>query len=332
MAGGSGVTVLASAAAATAGLAAVPVYEIYKAGAQPHWLDGLDLTGMIGLNVAVIPHFNNAEGGTHDTRYCYLGERRLARMERELPAGSAVLGVDEHTAAVLDLRAQTLAVTGRGGVTVRRPGGAGFVGSGRRTGAGFAGSGRRPDAVVLPAGTVIPLDRLRALIAGEPAGSGPADSPAAGREPGGLDPAPAGAGPGGPAPLPLPELSRDCEQRFDRAAAGRDGPGMVSAILDLEEAIHAWAADTDEDQGTAQARAVLRALLTRLGAIARDGLRAPADLLRPAVAPLLGLRTALREAGRYPDADAIRDALAAVGLIIRDTPGGTRWRQAGGPG
>ena len=30
----------------------------------------------------VIPHYDNNEGGTHDTRFCYLGERRLSMMER----------------------------------------------------------------------------------------------------------------------------------------------------------------------------------------------------------------------------------------------------------
>jgi hypothetical protein len=81
-----GLTVLASAAAATAGLLALPVYEIYKVGAAPRWLEGLDLLGILGLPVAVIPHYDNAEGGTHDTRYCYLGERRLRLLERHMPA------------------------------------------------------------------------------------------------------------------------------------------------------------------------------------------------------------------------------------------------------
>jgi hypothetical protein len=104
---GPGVTVLASAAAATIGFAAVPVYEIYKAGAAPHWLDGLDLLGVLGLKVAVIPHYDNAEGGNHDTRFAYLGEERLAGLEAALPPGAFVLGVDEHTGLVLDLDAQT---------------------------------------------------------------------------------------------------------------------------------------------------------------------------------------------------------------------------------
>ena len=75
---GDGLTVLASAAAATAGRFTLPVYEIYKAGGAPRWLDGLDLLGPLGLTVALIPHYDNAEGGRYDTRHCYLGERRLA--------------------------------------------------------------------------------------------------------------------------------------------------------------------------------------------------------------------------------------------------------------
>ena len=103
---GDGLTVLASAAAATAGRFTLPVYEIYKAGGAPRWLDGLDLLGPLGLNVALIPHYDNAEGGRYDTRHCYLGERRLAVMERDLPADAAVLGVDEHTAVLIDLRTE----------------------------------------------------------------------------------------------------------------------------------------------------------------------------------------------------------------------------------
>ena len=36
--------------------------------------------------MAVVAHFDNAEGGTHDTRYCYLGEDRLRVLEAQLPA------------------------------------------------------------------------------------------------------------------------------------------------------------------------------------------------------------------------------------------------------
>ena len=112
-------TVLASAAACTAGRRTIPVYELYKVGEAPHWQDGLDLLRPLGLDAIVVPHYDNAEGGTHDTSCCYIGDRRLRRLEDLLDPTEWVLGVDEHTAAVIDLDAGTLGVEGRGRVVVR---------------------------------------------------------------------------------------------------------------------------------------------------------------------------------------------------------------------
>ena len=114
---GGGTVTFASAAALTLGRTTIPVYEIYKVGAPPFWLDGLDLMTELGLPCSVVPHWNNAEGGNHDTSRCYIGERRLGRLRDELRVG--LLGVDEHTAAVLDFGEGTLAAVGRGGVTLR---------------------------------------------------------------------------------------------------------------------------------------------------------------------------------------------------------------------
>jgi len=330
IAAGHGLTVMASAAAATIGCATLPVYEIYKAGADPHWLGGLDLLGLLGLPVALIPHYNNTEGGTHDTRYCYLGERRLARMERELPAGAAVLGVDEHTAAVIDLAAATLAVTGRGTVTVRRAG----------------------QSTVLPAGTILSLADLRGLIRGEARAAGVTG--AAGRtspEASGSPDSPDDRDTAFAAPLPLPELTALARERFEAADRAGDVPGMVTAILDLEAAITDWATDTEEDQGTAQSRAVLRGLITALGQRtaelaaraarparlaglipAAGGSCAPSGPLGAVVEPLLTLRAELREQGAWPAADTIRDALTAAGFQLQDTADGTRWTLGPDPG
>ena len=119
-----GVVVFASAAAVTIGRFSLPVYEIYKVGQPVYWLDGLDLLAPLGFgeSCVVIPHFDNAEGGTHDTRYCYMGDRRLTALEALLPEGGWVLGVDEHTALTIDLDTREVAITGRGVVTVRRRG------------------------------------------------------------------------------------------------------------------------------------------------------------------------------------------------------------------
>jgi hypothetical protein len=117
----SGALVLASAAALTAGAYTIPVYEIYKVGQDPHWLPGLNiLEHHIGLKAAVIPHFDNSEGGNHDTRFCYMGERRLRILEAQLPADCFILGVDEHTGVSFNIDSKTARVFGRGLMTVRR--------------------------------------------------------------------------------------------------------------------------------------------------------------------------------------------------------------------
>ncbi len=306
IAAGAGITIIASAAAAAMGVLAVPVYEIYKVGADPHWLDGLDLLSVLGLKVAVIPHYDNAEGGTHDTRFCYLGERRLALMERELPPEAAVLGVDEHTALVVDMQAGRAEVLGRGGVTVRK--------------AGWS--------TVLPAGSALTLAELRAMVTsgaavpldrlGAPTDAGDADDH-------GDEASTAVTGASAALARDLPDLTRDAEGRFDAASGERDGGAMASAILDLEAAIEAWSTDTDENDNSDRARAVLRGLVVRLGRAAEQGLADPADRLRPAVEPLLALRDTLREGGSYVAADQIRDALAAAGISVRDSPAGTTW-------
>src|SRR6202035_5741297 len=57
-----GCVTLASAAAVGIGMYALPVYEVYKVGEDPRWLDGLDPIGITGLRVAVVPHYKHAEG------------------------------------------------------------------------------------------------------------------------------------------------------------------------------------------------------------------------------------------------------------------------------
>jgi len=299
---GDGLTVLASAAAATAGQFALPVYEIYKAGGAPRWLTGLDLLGTLGLRVAVIPHYDNAEGGHYDTRYCYLGERRLAVMERELPPDAAVLGVDEHTAMLIDPRTDGIEVRGRGGVTVRRAG----------------------VSTILPAGTSMSVADLRGLVVGaKPTSSDTRPRPS--RDSGSKAQANQGKG---ALPVPLPEVMAEAERGFGVAAGARDAGTMVAVILALETAIRHWEADTDEDQGTEQARALLRSLIGRFGRTAQVGLTDPRDRLRPAVEPLIALRNTLRAQRNFAAADAIRQALTAAGLDLSDTPGDTRWEIA----
>jgi cyanophycinase-like exopeptidase len=286
-----GVVNFASAAALTLGVATVPVYEIYKAGADPVWAAGLDLLSPFGLPVAVIPHYDNAEGGNHDTRFCYLGERRLRMMERQLPEDAFVLGVDEHTGCVLDLDAATATVVGRGRVTVRRHG----------------------LSSVVPTGATVAISDLVTMALGE--GS---VSVAAGAAEAGAVAAPHQA-------TPLLSTIREQESAFDAAVAARDVDAAVRAILGLDEALAAWAADTLQSDEQDRGRGALRRMIVRLGELARVGARDPRQVVGPYVERLLALRDAARTARRFDDADWIRDQLVALRVEIRDSPAGTAW-------
>ncbi len=126
-----GTLVLASAAALTAGAFTIPVYEIYKVGQKPTWREGLNLfESLTGVSAAIVPHFNNAEGGRHDTRCCYIGEERLSLLEKQLPEDAVILGIDEHTGIELNVDTQEIAVFGRGGLTVRNGAGENHFASG----------------------------------------------------------------------------------------------------------------------------------------------------------------------------------------------------------
>lgn len=118
-----GSLVLASAAAMTIGAKVMPVYEMYKVGEDPYWIDGLNiLEAATGIRAAVIAHFNNAQGGSHDTRYCFAGEKRMKALESILNQDIAILGIDEHTGIAFDLDAKTADVFGKGVITFKKNG------------------------------------------------------------------------------------------------------------------------------------------------------------------------------------------------------------------
>lgn len=109
----------ASSAAIAIGETAVPIYEIYKVGEDPHWIPGLDLLGPLGLKIACVTHWNNTEGGANlDTSRCYIGKARLETLLPALSNGTVVVGIDEHTALTLDFSEQVCRVMGKGTVTL----------------------------------------------------------------------------------------------------------------------------------------------------------------------------------------------------------------------
>jgi hypothetical protein len=293
-----GAVTFASAAALTLGRFTVPVYEIYKVGQEPHWLEGLGVLDVVGLDVAVIPHYDNAEGGHHDTRFCYLGERRLRMLEDELPEGVHVLGVDEHTGVVIDIDADTATVIGNGSITVRV----------------------RGSSTVIETGRTVPVDALR-----DPSRSATSMHTAPVSPP---TTAAIAAGDDAPAATTSTSLADDvdrAESAFDEALAAGDSDGAVRAVLDLESTIRLWSADTLQSDAMDRAHAALRSMIVRLGEVAVKGLADPRTAIEPVMQVVLEVRRRVREEKRYDLSDLLRDRLADVGLEIRDTPSGAEW-------
>jgi len=296
---GGGILTMASAAALTVGVATIPVYEVYKVGEEPRWLEGLDLLGpATGLRATVVPHYDNAEGGTHDTRFCYMGERRLRILEAALPKDTFILGVDSHTALVLDLDAGTAAVSGLGGATVR-------VG------------GR---SAVFPSGSEVPIEALgeaaSELAAGETVD---VDRKYVAERPG------AAGGERAPVAASLLDAMAELEGSFVEALGRGDTRAAVGALLDLDSAISARVRRGEDSPDLDNAGATFRALIARLGERAEVGTRDPREALEPFVDALLELRARARVARDWETADLVRDRLAAVGVEVRDGPDGSTW-------
>jgi len=285
-----GVLAAASAAALTVGRFTLPVYEIYKVGKPPGWIRGLDILSRFGLPLAVIPHWNNAEGGTHDTRFCFMGQKRLMELESRLPDDVAVLGIDEHTACILDLEGENAGIYGIGRVTLRH-------------------AGRE---VIFKSGETVPLERFQAAAA-------PFSR---------VHPVPGTASnpdPGKPVVHGFWDPVRTLETQFEACLDTRDGPGAAAALLELDRRI--WEAHDalESEEVVSQAREMLREWIVALGSHRSGNPSDSQACLAPLIEEILALRQRFRDAQKWPEADALREGLLRVGVAVEDTPAGQRW-------
>lgn len=123
--------VFSSAAVIALGAQALPVYEIYKVGEDPHWKTGLDFFAPFGLSLVFIPHWNNNDGGAElDTNRCFMGHPRFATLLDLLPADQPVIGIDEHTALLINCATASCEVHGLGTVTLLQKAGQRVIPSG----------------------------------------------------------------------------------------------------------------------------------------------------------------------------------------------------------
>jgi len=141
----------ASAATLAVGAKVLPVYEIFKAGSDLYWTDGLDVFGAFGLELAIVPHWNNTDGGVHlDTSRCFMGRQRLEQLRPLLPASTVLLGIDEHTALIFDFQQGRALVAGKGTITIASDAGEKTYSTGDSFALDELGPYRLPPDVVAP--------------------------------------------------------------------------------------------------------------------------------------------------------------------------------------
>jgi hypothetical protein len=286
--GRGGCLAFSSAAAITLGTVSLPVYEIYKVGDDPSWTTGLDLLGEIGVHCTVIPHYNNREGGTHDTRFCYMGEPRLRLLESMLPDDLMILGVDEYTSCIIDVAAQSVTVRGRGGVTLRR-----------------GGSERVWERTTFALSELQNPQNAPAWVPSSPVGSD------------GLTISPI-----------LEEVrarSTRGADALDRHDVGGVVAAILDMERVLHEWAADLAGTDERDRARAEMRQLVVRLG---GLVRDGGRHDMREYVAPLVDVLLSLRGKARREQRFGDADRLRAILEQCGVEVQDTPSGTAWSLA----
>jgi hypothetical protein len=286
-----GCLVAASAAALTIGRFTLPVYEIYKVGLDIHWIEGLDVLSRFGLNLVVVPHWNNAEGGTHDTRFCFMGESRFQKLETQLPDDAMILGIDEHTACILDFQSQRIDIQGIGNLTIRKKG----------------------REIQLGKGEQVPLD----VLLEEPDQQKwqiklDDDDLKQTKDLKGSEGA-------------LLSKVNKIKASFQNGLSRHDPQKTTNALLELDSMIWKAQSDLENEENVSQAREILRDSIVLLGAEIGASPGAIKTYLKPLVDAMLQLRARFRDEQKWSEADRIREILQKSDILVEDTKDGFQW-------
>ena len=280
--------VAASAAALTMGRFTLPVYEIYKVGQPLHWVDGMDILSQFGLDLVVIPHWNNAEGGTHDTRYCYMGQSRFEKLISMLPGEVGILGVDEHTACIIDFENHLCTAYGNGTVTHLLKG----------------------EETSFDAGQTFSLDVLHGKkdrpSSAAPSPVHPAECP-------------------DPARNPYMDAIVSCERDLKKGLKHHDPKAIADTLLEMENIIWETRGTDTDDHCVGMARDILKKSFALLSEKIEGHVKKETASFNPLVDSLMTLRDRYRSDRKFSEADAIRDCLEKAGIRIIDDKEMSRW-------
>jgi cysteinyl-tRNA synthetase len=208
-----------------------------------------------------------------------------------LPEDVSILGLDEHTACILDFKSDVAVIKGIGKVTLQRSG----------------------SEMVYDTGERFSLDVLRG-------GDGDKEWKLTPRAP---DDSEAGSVTEGDAFWSqIHELETDFYEGLETHQAKK----TTNALLELDRIISKAQQDLENEEFITQARDTLRELIAILGTRLAAVPRSESDCLAPVVQQLLDVREQFRKQKLFDQADAIRDSLQRANIIIEDTASGSRWR------
>jgi cyanophycinase-like exopeptidase len=287
-----GCMVAASAAALTMGSKTLPVYEIYKVGHDLYWENGMGVLDAFGLNTVVVPHWNNAEGGTHDTRFCFMGETRFDRLATMLPNDVSIIGIDEHTACIINLESGEARVRGLGKVLLRH---------GSRE-VMFEKGDRFPISAI----NDLMFDRVEKQAIKDKSQNNRSDTSNSDNE--------------------FWETIHSIRNSFLSGIENSQSEKIVNALLELDSTLWRAQLNLENEEFISQGRETLRDLIVLLGPALKKKSLDLATALAPMIEEMLSLRDSFRQNKQWESADAIRKSLERMGCIVEDTPEGVQWR------
>jgi hypothetical protein len=220
-----------------------------------------------------------------------MGEPRFGRLESLIPAKVPVLGLDEHTACILDFENGQAEIKGIGRVTLRT----------------------LDRQLFFKPGDRLPLDVLRGGDADSGWRSDPTETRTTQKD-------------AARAPDSFWDKIHALEASFQKGLEKHDPRASTNALLELDRTIWQAQRDLESDEFIAQARDTLRDLIVLTGNALASSPANLAECLTPLVEALLELRQTFRANKQWAEADAIRDILQSVNITVEDAPNDSRWR------
>jgi cysteinyl-tRNA synthetase len=220
-----------------------------------------------------------------------MGRPRFSRLVSLLPQDVSILGLDEHTACILDFENDEAVIKGIGTVTLQRSG----------------------SQMVFDTRERFSLEVLRGGDGGK---QWKQTSPVV--EDSETDAVTAGGA--------FWNQIHQLETNFYEGLETHEAQKSSNALLELDRTIWKAQQDLENPEFISQAREVLRELIVLLGMELAAAPKSLEDCLAPLVGDLIQLRENFRQKKQWKAADTVRKCLERSGAIIEDTKNGPQWR------